>query len=189
MRYFKGLPAFRPTHTGAAALLLATTAMTPAGAAEWEINLGGYMEQHLGYAAFDSARSANAEGLDIRGDQEVYVRPSIMVDNGLTFEARVELNDTVDGAPIDDSFVFIDGSFGRILIGSENDYATVPQVPNFSACGSADGNREITYFTPRFAGFQLGTSYSFDGENRHRGGVARTDSYLSNIKENERCRP
>lgn len=172
-------------------LLLASTALAtsaflssaPALAAEWEVTVGGYMEQWFGYA--DSSRSFR-DGFDQQSDGEIHFLPEITLDNGLKFGANVQLEAQTDGDQIDQQFAYVSGSFGRLVLGSENSAPylmsiTVPSAgagldsgdlpdwisgadlnlinttSNFSA--DEDSAEKVSYFTPRFYGFQLGVSY------------------------------
>lgn len=198
--------------------------------AEWEINLGGYMEQHIGFASSSvdsSAAEPDFDGVDTNVESEFYFRPSITLDNGIKLSARIEFEGGADDSTngqfldVDDAALIIEGSFGAILIGSTNSagYLASTTTPNggtlgldeygylglrdgadllssdtiytehsawlfeqtgiaggttgtafrnpvgttfVETAGHDDANR-FTYFTPRFAGFQLGVSYARDG--------------------------
>lgn len=148
-------------------------------AAEWSLDVGGYYDIGLG---FDD--SAGGEG--ILRDGEIHFKPTITLDNGLRFSGVVDLDDAVDETPV------IRGSFGEIRIGSEFGSVSAPNAAiislnsgtlgsyaydpstgageinlrntgSLSATDPATGeNTRIRYFTPRFAGFQLGVSYASD---------------------------
>ncbi|HUG62650.1 MAG TPA: porin, partial [Methylomirabilota bacterium] len=207
---------------GTSAVALAGAfATSSANAVEWNVVFGGYMEQFAAYADSDvDGISGDFSGIDNKSESEIHFRPSITLDNGIKFGAHIELEGNAGGAPglgtpdvIDESYLFIDGAFGRFLAGSENSAGylmtySAPSVtfitnsvnsgglPNFvpfggtvtgtNAAGATttlgvgndlfrgtlystfienkgnnDANR-FTYFTPRFAGFQLGASYARD---------------------------
>ena len=192
---------------GTSAIALAGAFASQANAAEWEVRVGGYMEQHVAYSDVDARSDGSGvvftpnqdfDGVDVKQDAEIHFLPSITLDNGLQIGANVQLEGNTSGDQIDESYLFIDGSFGRILLGSENSAGylmtyTAPDVTPigvnsgsltifvpFPAGTSADvvrmtlgsstvetlGNNDsqrITYFTPRFAGFQVGVSYARDG--------------------------
>lgn len=67
-------------------LVLATTAFAGlahlsaanVSAAEWNVSVGGFMEQWFGYG--DSS-VADAEGFDQQGDVEIHFKPTITFDN------------------------------------------------------------------------------------------------------------
>ncbi len=181
--------------------------------ATWEVKVGGFYNQFLGYADpdIDNIGDSNYDGLDTFGDGELHFNPSITLDNGLKFGAHIELEANSNSDQIDETYLFIKGSFGEILIGSENSagylmHYAAPRVVPFAGdtpeheaslsqfipfsgfvSGSLSSNsvgddffrgslgttylenarnndaERITYFTPRFAGFQIGVSYARDG--------------------------
>ena len=222
---------------GTSAIALASAYATSAGAAEWEMKVGGYMEQHLAFAASDVSgfTGDDFDGVDSKQDAEIHFKPSITLDNGLKIGAVVELEAFQNGDQIDESYLFIKGSFGEILLGSENSagYKMTYGAPDVSFVGvnsnslasfvpysgalandnNGDGDtadagetinvgddlfratlgstyienggnndaQRITYFTPRFAGFQLGVSYARDGNQDSNGQVNLNGNALNNI--------
>ena len=145
-----------------------------------------------------AAGRADYDGVDVSTNAEIFFLPSITLDNGIKIGANIQLEGETSGDQIDESYVQIQGSFGEILIGSENSagYKMTYGAPNAAIIslnspstgdyiawtgftggdvfrrtlgttflevqGNNDAKR-ITYFTPRFAGFQLGLSYARDG--------------------------
>lgn len=191
------------------AIALVGTLPGMASAAEWEVRVGGYMEQYLAYANTDGPAGTDFDGVDSKQDSEIHFMPSITLDNGITIGAQIELEGLSAGGSsdtIDEAFLRIDGSFGEILlgssvsagylmhygapdvtfvnvnsgsmtafipfsgttaglgVGSDNFYGTLgtTYLENFAGNG-VDEVQRFTYFTPRFAGFQLGASYARDG--------------------------
>jgi predicted porin len=193
---------------GTSAIALAGAFATQASAAEWDVRVGGYMEQFVAYASsdFDDDDIFNAEsgldqsgdydGIDSKQDSEIWFLPSITLDNGIKIGANIQLEGFQGGDQIDESFLFIDGSFGRILLGSENSagYLMTYAAPDVTFLNVNSGSltafipytgdagnifrgtlgttylenvgnndaQRFTYFTPRFAGFQVGVSYARD---------------------------
>lgn len=190
-------------------LLLSGTALAAAGLAagvaapaqaQIELGLGGYMQQFVGYANSDTDYGSNDDafsGFDVKSNTEIWFAGTATLDNGLQFGVNVQLEGNSNASDqIDESFLFVEGSFGRFNIGSENSagylmtYAA-PNVglgvssssnltgflPNAAANGAGAGffraplgttyveldrtndSEKITYFTPRFSGFQFGASY------------------------------
>lgn len=169
-------------------------AMTTANAAEWDIKLGGYMEQHVGYASNDTASATDFDGVHTVSDQEFYFRPSITLDNGIKIAARMDFEGAANGG-VDEPQLIISGSFGSLTLGEDDTAASDVMVvaPDVSFLGINSGSevnylpgdglvpqdghsrgtflnltgddRVIKYFTPRFAGFQVGASYSRDGRS------------------------
>ena len=194
---------------GTSAIALAGAFASTANAAEWSVRVGGYMEQYVAYSEFDASSSGGAgtalvgvdqDGVDAKSEAEVYVIPSITLDNGLEFGANIQFEGNSAGAgnEVDESYLFIDGSFGEINIGSENSagykmsyiapdvtfmgvnsgsitnwipllaadygndfYRMTLGSSTVETLGNSDLNR-ISYYTPRFAGFQVGVSYARD---------------------------
>lgn len=189
---------------GTSAVALASAFATSASAAEWEMKVGGYMEQHVAYASSDVSTVANLDqdGVDVKQDAEIHFKPSITLDNGIKIGVDIQLEGNTSGDTIDESFLFINGSFGQVLLGNENSAGYkmtygAPDVtfmnvnsgslPNYIPFSGAVGGvntgddiyrgtlgstflenarnndaARITYFSPRFAGFQLGVSYARD---------------------------
>ena len=127
----------------------------------------------------------------------------------MKFGVDIQLEGNTSGDTIDESFIFIKGSFGQILIGSENSagykmsygapdstwigvnsgstsqfmpwatgFRTIRETSFLEVDGNNDAQR-LTYFTPRFSGFQLGASYARDANQG--GGQADLDTELGNI--------
>ncbi|SMF09162.1 Outer membrane protein (porin) [Tistlia consotensis] len=182
----------------AAAGVVAGVAAAPAQA-QIQLGLGGYMIQYLGYGNSSTNVGSGSDafnGFDVKSNSEVWFVGSTTLDNGLKFGVNIQLEgNTNTGDQIDESFLFVEGSFGRFNIGSENSagylmtYAApdvgvgvnstgvltgfLPQSGGFAGAGffraplgstyleldrNNDSNK-ITYFTPRFSGFQFGASY------------------------------
>ncbi len=180
---------------GTSAVALSSMVATSANAAKWDLNWGGFFEAYVGFASVDGP--GDLDGVDVRQDAEIIFKPSITLDNGLKFGADIQLEGNTGGDQIDESFIFVRGSFGEVLIGSENSagYKMTFAAPDVTALGvnsgsisaylnvgsnqfrapgrssfvEVDGNlvndsQRITYFTPRFSGFQLGVSYARDAD-------------------------
>ncbi len=196
---------------GTSAVALSSMVATSANAAKWELNWGGFFEAYVGFVTVDG--DGDFDGVDVRQDSEIIFKPKITLDNGLQFGADIQLEGNTGGDQIDESFIFVKGSFGEVLIGSENSagYKMTFAAPDVTALGvnsgsisayinvgsnqfrapgrssfvEVDGNlvndsQRITYFTPRFAGFQLGASYARDAEQDTFAPVD-LDSNLGNI--------
>ncbi|MGZ0190593.1 MAG: porin, partial [Alphaproteobacteria bacterium] len=175
--------------------LLATTAMAalcavavagPASAAEKiKIGVGGYMEQWFGFADNKQATGGDFGGFDQQSDGEIHFKGSTKLDNGITVGVNVQLEAQTDGGDqIDEQFAYISGSFGRIILGSENSASYLMHYGNSSqgvgtdsgdhsgwirgmdftgartnGRGPDNDSEKLTYITPRMQGFQLGASY------------------------------
>lgn len=200
--------------------LICSTSLTmllgaaPVAGAEWDIQLGAYLEQSIGYVSYDSATASNFDGIDSVGSGEFFFLPTVTLDNGIKFGAHIELDGHVGernaGAEVDEAFLFAKGSFGEILFGKSDTPGNhmgfgapigFGPVTNFGGINSGTlasfipfsgvhNNRlvgddlfrgtlgstkvsnmgeqtqgRITYFTPRFSGFQLGLSYAHEEAN------------------------
>lgn len=178
------------------AFLLGTSAIIAAGlfagsaqAGEpIDVKVGGFMNQWFGYSNNDVD---NVQKFDQWSNSEIIFKGQSQLDNGLKVGLNVQLEANTTADQIDESYAFVEGSFGRFLIGSENDAAYLMHVaaPNvglpindgyvdqyivnptgssldqtvfggtyITPAGDDDGQK-ITYFTPRYSGFQLGVSY------------------------------
>ncbi len=204
-------------------VLLGTTALAVAsfvGAqqakAQFEVTVGGYTEQKFGYSSVDiDATTADFDGFDLKSDSEVHFKAKQTLENGLTFGVQIELEgETNTGDQIDESYVFIQGSFGQLLLGSENSagykmtyaapdvsFANVNSgdqtnwLPSFGLGSTQAGyfrrvlgttyleldgvndSQRVTYFTPRWSGFQLGVSYTPDGAQDNNSQLTETRAF------------
>jgi outer membrane protein OmpU len=115
---------------------------------------------------------------------EVWFKGETTLDDGLTIGARVELEGENSDDQIDQAFVYWQGGFGKVQIGSQDkaiaNYCLLPPgaTSNFSAfspnawgsndpigsnaaCVDTEGDSQgIVYITPDFKGFQLFVSYT-----------------------------
>jgi predicted porin len=192
-----------------AAGLVASAGVASAQApAPIQVVVGGFMHQYFGTASNNDGvtyASGNGRGaaaavvsqmnkMSQQSDTEIFVGGRSTLSNGIVigFDVQLEGNsDTTankDLDQIDESYMFIDGAFGRALIGSENEASYIMHIgapapgatwganeayvtswvlqPNAvtmnnttSSFQNGDGQR-LTYFTPRFSGLQLGVSYT-----------------------------
>ncbi len=153
------------------------------------VGLGGHMQQWIGVSDLDN-NAAGSGGVSQYSDSEFYVRGALEADNGLRFSVKFELEGNTHADVIDESQATISGSFGQIVLGSEDDPAalmhySVQDVGVGLACGDpsfinglttcarsggkglgtagwiiAGDSQKIAYYTPRMSGVQLGLSYS-----------------------------
>jgi len=175
--------------------LLATTAIAALGAvavaspasAKFEVGVSGYMEQWFGYSDNKESVQADSDVFDQISDSEFFINFSQTLDNGLKIggQIQVEGQQTGAGEMIDEQFIYVNGSFGRVELGTDNaahyrmhygiksagvgiDEGDVGQwvaggggqlrSTNMSAPLENDENK-VTYFSPRVNGFQVGASY------------------------------
>lgn len=176
--------------------------------------VGGYHTQVFGYSSNkDGINSAGNIGAGAnnkanttsqQSDSEIWFGGRTTLANGIAIGFDVQLEANVSGDQIDESYLFIDGAFGRLVLGSENaaDYIMNYSAPNVGAAATHGfGNQEsslfnwvqrptnvvlldttasgkgsggggnvlptggndqqrVTYYTPRFSGFQAGVSFT-----------------------------
>lgn len=163
--------------------LIATTALVAAGfattatAAEWSTRVTGYY--FLGLGVSDNN---GQDGVAVLRDGEAHVRAKLVADNGITFQARIELEAFTSGDQIDENYGTVSGSFGTILIGSNDDavynnhvgiiYApgarigyydhftlTTAASNAFATAGVASDQIGIHYTSPSLSGFKVYGSY------------------------------
>jgi len=140
-------------------VLIASTAlvaatMLSAGAAsaseKIKLNLGGYSKWWVVGQWQDDSYQANAttagvqadyNSVDIKGDNEVYFGGSTTLDNGLQVGIDIQLEagghtDTVGGDVIDESYVWLEGGFGKFIVGSKNNGTYLLHVTAPDAAGN-----------------------------------------------------
>ncbi len=152
-------------------------AASAASAAEWETRINGYY--FLGLGVSDSSAQ---DGVAILRDGEAHVNAKLVADNGITFQARIELEAFTSGDQIDENWGSVSGSFGTIMIGSNDDavynnhvgavYAPGARIGYYDAFGlttqgaaaapfpgNASDQIGIFYTSPSLSGFQVYGSY------------------------------
>ena len=143
-----------------------------------KLNLGGHFKGYVNYSDEDDVHA-----VDILRQTEVHFGGETTLDNGLTVGAQIEANaDAGDAFSIDESYVYMAGSWGRVNFGDEDGAAYLLQVAAPSADDNIDGIRafinptnfaaidyandvagdsdKLTYLSPVFNGFQAGVSYA-----------------------------
>lgn len=177
---------------GTTALVAAGLVATDASAADgkaFDVEVGGYMEQWVGVADNDIS---SVQTLNQWSDTEIHFLGETTLDNGMTVGINVQLEGNTTGDQIDESFAYIEGSFGRVNLGSENSAPYLMQriAPNYGLpinsgdvnkhlvgfgggltvrggttieAGADNDGQKITYFTPVLGpGFRLGASITPD---------------------------
>lgn len=150
---------------GGTALVAAGALAAPMVQAEEPIQLsvGGFMEQYFGYASSDID---DRDHFDQKSDSEIIFSGSTTLDNGIQFGVNVQLEGNTSGDQIDESFAFVEGDFGRILLGSENSagYLMTVAAPNVGI-GINTGDQIDWVPIDNEAGFFRGTLGSTFVEN------------------------
>jgi outer membrane protein OmpU len=168
-------------------VLLGTTALVAAGLLAQpalasdpiKLQVKGYYQNLV---TFSDTDAANKQDMQFRHEGEVFFIGSTKLDNGLTvgFDAQLEIVNRSDNRWMDETYMWFEGGFGKLLLGGENSagYLTHVGAPsvglgfddrNFGVLdvnggrtrpGLSGDSEKITYFTPRMAGFQAGVSYN-----------------------------
>lgn len=134
---------------GTAAIAGLLLASAPAQA-QMELTIGGHSKNYIGYLdQDDTAGGANdTREFDMQRETELHFNGESTLDNGLTFgfqvEAEVDAGDEAD--TIEESYVYMSGTWGRVNLGSENGAAYLLQVAAPSADSNIDGIRQ--YINP-----------------------------------------
>lgn len=152
------------------------------------LEIRGYRNEYFGVSSTESeVDQENFGNTVLRSEGEVHFRGATTLDNGIEIGVQVELEAFSSGDQIDENYVDISGGFGEFRIGSDDpagqkvgvvspgvgtpissgwvtDFIPAPTGFEVNAFGTtlsitADDNT-ITYFSPRFAGFQVGASYT-----------------------------
>jgi len=180
--------------------LLATTALAALGAvavaspasAKFEVGVSGYMEQWFGYSDNSNTAQPNSDVFDQFSDNEFFIGFSQTLDNGLKIGGEIQVEGhQAAGEPIDEQYLYVSGSFGRLEMGTDNgagyrmhygvksngigiDEGDVASwvagaqgaLRTTSATTGIDNDQnKITYFSPRINGFQLGATYQPDADD------------------------
>ncbi len=116
-------------------------AQTAPAAAPLSVTVGGYHEQGLVYAKNkDGGIASLGNPSDVLGtsltqtlsksnrwsqhnDSEIWFNVKGTLANGITVGARVELEANTESDTIDESYMFIEGAFGRLELGSTDEAA------------------------------------------------------------------
>jgi predicted porin len=184
------------------ALVAATLVGSPAMASEKiKLQLGGFSKWWVVGAWNQDSYQGNTQSggvgtsynnVDVKGDNEIWFSGSTKLDNGLSvgIEVHLEAGGQTDQSSdtIDKSFVFVEGGYGKVLLGSAANGTVLLHVMapdaagNFGSEGLLTGGLaiaaptnvsvrttteidtddnvdKITYVTPSFWGLTLGGSY------------------------------
>jgi outer membrane protein OmpU len=119
----------------ALAALFAFTATSAQAASDQgvKLGLGGYYKAGIGFIASDddgatNPQADNRRGHAIKQDVEVWFTGETTLDNGLTVGARVELEGQTNSDQVDETWMYIKGSFGEVRVGDEDDARRLKSV-------------------------------------------------------------
>ena len=154
------------------AIALGVAMAAPATAQEWNLDWGGFMQQHVAWKDVSGTSAAlvgtDYDGVDVNNNSEIHFTPSITLDNGLTFGATVEFEAINAGGGadgIDETYMTISSdTMGRIDIGHENSagYKMMVAAPSVTSMGinspSISGFIPVTAAVGSFGFRQAGAS-------------------------------
>lgn len=128
---------------GSAAIAGLLLASAPAQA-QMELTIGGHSKNYIGYLDQDESVGNEARNFDMIRETELHFNGESTLDNGLTFGFQVEIEaDAGDDAnTIEESYIYMSGTWGRINLGSEDGAAYLLQVAAPSADSNIDGIRQ-----------------------------------------------
>lgn len=132
------------TVIGAAALVSAPAAAT---AEPIRLHLGGYakwwVSGQTNDAGYLAASHSDVNAVDVKGDNEIHILGDTRLDNGLTLGIKTELEaggDTSQSSdPIDKAFVWVEGGFGKLELGTDYNAASLLHVAAPEAAGLWNG--------------------------------------------------
>ena len=163
------------------------------------ISVGG--NSHWGVAIVDNeATSDTSDDIALSNDVELRFAGSTVLDSGIEVGVRIEIEGEQSGDQGDETYMWLEGSFGTIRIGNDDPagyamgtaapYATwfyginTPYwVGSFSGAdnsnwhgtfitGGAGDSASVMYFSPVISGFQFGLSYAPEAGEEARSGTA-----------------
>lgn len=125
-----------------AALVGVAFAAAPA-MAQVDVTVGGHTKNYVGFLDQDSATGQDARDFDMLRESELHFNAEGTADNGLTYgfhvEAEVDGGDTFD---VEESYLYLASSLGRVNLGSEDGANYLLQVAAPSADANIDGLRQ-----------------------------------------------
>jgi hypothetical protein len=202
---------------GTSALIGAAMIAGAAQAEDPKVMVGGVIDFQAGFASDDLDAAQRGHGF--RNDTEITFTVHGKADNGLGYGAVIDLEADVtgdannEGLNAAETYVYLDGSFGRFEMGSTfgaaqnlsveadniargtggidgdwvffannpgagfiNTPGLAAELGNTAVFGdeSLSNATKLSYYSPRFSGFQLGASYTPDLDDRGQA-VVRND--------------
>jgi len=177
-----------------------------------KIKVGGYYQSLFAVTDQNKLSGTKYRQTAVEQEGEIHFKGETTLDNGLTVGVQVQLENRSVGDQIDEHYVYLEGGWGRFVIGAENSAAYLTgnwaptavvghgvDSPNFSRhvfiggarsstaiTRTSDANK-VTYYTPRFGGLQLGASYTPEASRRgghgRNFGVVTAGTQLENVFE------
>lgn len=171
-----------------AALVGVAFAAAPA-MAQVDVTVGGHTKNYIGWA--DQEDDDDVHEFDMLRESEIHFNAEGTADNGLTYGFHVETEaDGGDSFDVEESYLYLASSLGRVNLGSEDGASYLLQVAAPSADANVDGLRQyinpfgqgaiglsslegldydndlsgqdekVTYLSPNWSGFQFGLSFT-----------------------------
>ncbi len=129
-----------------AALVGVAFAAAPA-MAQVDVTVGGHTKNYVGWLDQDEAAGQDARDFDMLRESELHFNAEGTADNGLTYGFHVESEvDGADSFQVEESYLYLASSLGRVNLGSEDGANYLLQVAAPSADANIDGLRQ--YINP-----------------------------------------
>lgn len=130
-----------------AALVGVAFAAAPA-MAQVDVTVGGHTKNYIGWLSQDdTAASTDERNFDMLRESEIHFNAEGTADNGLTYGFHVETEaDGADSLDVEESYLYLASSLGRVNLGSEDGAQYLLQVAAPSADANVDGLRQ--YINP-----------------------------------------
>ncbi|MEM9469848.1 MAG: porin [Pseudomonadota bacterium] len=116
--------------------------------AQMELTIGGHSKNYVGFLDQDDSASNDTRGFDMQRETELHFNGEATLDSGLTFgfQVETEMDAGDESDTIEESYIYMSGTWGRVNLGSENGAAYLLQVAAPSADSNIDGIRQ--YINP-----------------------------------------
>ena len=189
---------------GVAAMTMPAHAGSVGSKDAMSVTLGGELRFNFGFVDQDvSAGRGRGYGFSV-DESEIKIGAKNTADNGITYGVGIELNAAAsDGSAADEAYAFLDSDWGRLEMGDNDDASDRMALHAYNVLvgrAGADGDpadyiqfggstisgpgfdstsddTKVTYFSPRFGGFQVGASLTPDsGVTSGTGGLLEADN-------------
>lgn len=112
--------------------------------AQVDVTVGGHTKNYMGWMSQDDTAATTEErNFDMVRESEIHFNAEGTADNGLTYGFHVESEvDGVDGFAVEESYLYLASSLGRLNLGSEDGAQYLLQVAAPSADANIDGLRQ-----------------------------------------------
>jgi predicted porin len=134
----------KKTLLASAAIAGLVLASAPAQA-QMELTIGGHSKNYIGFSDQDDNATSETRDFDMQRETELHFNGESTLDNGLTFgfQVEVEADAEDDSNTIEESYIYMSGTWGRVNLGSEDGAAYLLQVAAPSADSNIDGIRQF----------------------------------------------